>query len=180
MLPRCSLVEVSFLHLASRIMTKDINQKMKEVAPELDSQFARYPLKRPRWLSFSEKDPEGKPIFLPADGTTELKRDYVRGRGPKGEGYYHLLNQHAYRNLHHRLRNQAPAQCCACTKSARQHYNEYSDVQTVVYNRSLASKPDDGVGAKEAIAISQMTAQSHYHASQNEQLVIGFVQATTR
>ena len=110
----------------------------------------------------------------------ELKVNYVRGRGPRGEGWYHLLNQHSYRNLHQRLRNQAPAQCCACTKSAREHYNDYSDVQTIVYNRSVASRPDDEVGAKEAIQISRTTAQSHYHASQNEQLVIGFVQATTQ
>jgi len=157
-----------------------MNAKMVEVAPELASQYARYPLKRDRWLGFSEKDPEGKPIFLPVDGNTDLKKDYVRGRGPRGEGFYHLLNQHAYRNLHQRLRNQAPAQCCACTKAARQYYNEYSDVQTVVYNRSVSSRPDDSIGAKEAIAISQTTAQSHYHASQNEQLVVGFIQTVTR
>lgn len=137
---------------------------MKEVAPELDSQFARYPMKRPRWLDLSEKDPQGKPIFLPANGSTGLKQDYVRGRGPRGEGYYHLLNRNAYRNLHQRLHSQAPAQCCSCTKSARQYYNEYNDVQTIVYNRSVASKPDDGLGAKEAIEISQTTAQSHFHA----------------
>lgn len=160
-------------------MSKDMNTKMKEAAPELDSQYARYPLKRPRWLGLSEKDPEGKPIFVPLNGS-EFKKDYVHGRGPRGEGFYHLLNQHAYRNLHQRLRSQAPAQCCACTKAARQYYNDYSDAQTVVYNRSVASKPDDGVGAKEAMAISQTTAQSHYHASQNEQLVIGFVQTATR
>lgn len=161
-------------------MTKDMNTKMKEVAPELESQYAKYPLKRDRWFSLSEKDPEGKPIFVSLDGTTETMKDYVRGRGPRGEGFYHLLNQHAYKNLHQRLRNQAPAQCCACTKTARQYYNEYSDVQTVVYNRSIASIPDDGVGAKEAIAIARDTAQSHYHATQNEQLVIGVVQAATR
>lgn len=92
--------------------------------------------------------PKAKPIFVPFDGNDELKQDYVRGRGPRGEGWYHLLNQHAYRNLHQRLRSAAPAQCCACTKAARQYYNDYSDVQMVVYNRSVASRPDGGVGAK--------------------------------
>lgn len=89
-------------------MAKDMNEKMKEVAPELDSQFARYPMKRPRWLDLSEKDPQGKPIFLPANGSTGLKQDYVRGRGPRGEGYYHLLNRNAYRNLHQRLHSAVP------------------------------------------------------------------------
>lgn len=154
-----------------------MNTKMAEVAPELASKYARYPMKRDRWLGLDEVDAEGKTIFAAGPKTEQVKKDYVWGQGPRGHGYYHLLNQHSYRNLHNRLRSQAPAQCCACTKAAREYYNDYSDVATIVYNRSVASRPDDGVGAKEAIQQSQVTAQGMYHADQNTQLVFGVAQA---
>lgn len=146
-------------------MSKDMNAKMKEVAPELASPYARYPMKRARWLGLTENDPDGKPMFCPVDGT-DTKPDYVRGKGPNGEGFYHLLNPHAYKNLHVRLHNQAPAQCCVCTKACRQHYDDFHNVQQIVYNRSVASKPDDGLGAKEALSISQVTANNAFLLTQ--------------
>lgn len=146
-------------------MSKDINAKMVEVAPELASPYARYPMKRERWSGLTENDPDGKPMFYPFDGT-DMKPDYVRGRGPSGEGFYHLLNPYAYKNLHVRLHNQAPNQCCACTKASRQYYEDFCNVQRIVYNRSVASKPDDGLGAKEALSIAQGTADSIYTFTQ--------------
>jgi len=45
-----------------------------------------------------------------------------------------------------------------------------------VYNRSVASIPDDEQGARDAIAIARGTAKAVYNFTQNEQLVLNAVQ----
>ena len=43
---------------------------------------------------------------------------------------------------------------------------DYDDVKTIVYNRSVASKPDDGQAAKDAIAIAQAKAKGVYNVAE--------------
>ena len=70
----------------------DLNAKMVKFAPELASEYARYPLCHTCWLNVTEKDHKGEPCYI-SSTNTGLKMHYVYGPGPKGFGYYHLLTK---------------------------------------------------------------------------------------
>lgn len=147
-----------------------LNSKMVKYCPELASEWAKYPLAYKAWLSPNGTGPKGVPCWIPAPKGTEMKLDYVHGAGPRGWGYYHLLCRQSYTILYARLTNEMPCCCCA---SGNKSLSEWEDVKNVVYNRSVASKPDDAQAHKDAIAIAKGTAQAHYHVDQNFQLVVG-------
>jgi len=157
----------------------DMNAKMVKFVPELASDYARYPLKRDRWLEPKEKGPKDEPCFISSSVDAGPKPDYVFGRGKYGHGYYSLLTQYSYQNLYARLTHEAPGGCCACSKAARQEYDAYDDVKRIVYNRSVASRPDDVVASKDALRKAQGVAQVWHNGLQNEQLAIGAVQFAT-
>ena len=75
--------------------------------------------------------------------------------------------------------HEAPGGCCACSKAARKEYSDWDDVKRIVYNRSVASVPDDKVGAQDAVNGARQTAQNWHNGLQNEQLAIGAVQLAT-
>lgn len=162
-----------------------MNDTMMRLIPELGSKYARYPLKGKAWLdpSVSSISISGEEIksFIPYKkdplvdtANVTIKMDYVWGPGPRGFGYYHLLTRDAYVTLSARIRSDranAPTQCFACcSREATKKYNEYEDVKTIVYNRSVASIPDDSVAQRDAIAIATSTAKIAYNTSQDIQL----------
>src|SRR6056300_1339449 len=59
----------------------EINEVLKKLIPELDSEYARYPMSYPRWLSLGEKGPKGEPTWIKSDNVG-IKKDYIYGRGP--------------------------------------------------------------------------------------------------
>mmetsp|Transcript_1834 Transcript_1834/g.2271 ORF Transcript_1834/g.2271 Transcript_1834/m.2271 type:complete len:139 (+) Transcript_1834:1-417(+) len=130
-------------------------------------------MKREMW-----EDEKSKDLFIPSNDSNgngkDFKLDYVYGPGRMGFGYYHLLTIDSYKALYARLRNEAPTVCCCFgTKAAREEASEWDDVLTIVYNRSIASRPDDVIGAQDAIRIARGEAISHYHYQQNAQFVVG-------
>jgi hypothetical protein len=153
------------------------NAKMVRFVPELASEYAKYPMKYSRWFDPKEKDPKGKPCWIKSETDVGLKPDYVFGAGKFGRGYYHIMTIEAYQNLYARLMSEFPGGCCYCfISSARKEVDEYDDVKRIVYNRSVASVPDDGVAAKDAISKATDTAQAWHNGLQNEQLVVGAIQ----
>ncbi len=161
----------------------DTNEILRRVVPELASEYAQYPMKRKVWLDPSATIDNGDPAFIPhkkdVDAfTPPMKQDYIWGTGPRGFGYYHLLTRDAYVSLNATLRNASqPSQCTACCSSgASQQYSDYEETKTIVYNRSVASRPDDFLAQEEAVAIATGTAQMAYHTDQNFQAVaMGFI-----
>eukprot|EP00563_Minutocellus_polymorphus_P000882 CAMPEP_0181033432 /NCGR_PEP_ID=MMETSP1070-20121207/7251_1 /TAXON_ID=265543 /ORGANISM="Minutocellus polymorphus, Strain NH13" /LENGTH=176 /DNA_ID=CAMNT_0023110853 /DNA_START=145 /DNA_END=675 /DNA_ORIENTATION=+ len=158
------------------------NEKMARVAPELASEFARYPLKRKMWVAPTGKTAKGEPCFIVGDEGSNgglMKIDYVYGRGVLGLGYYHLLTRDAHAILYKRLFNEAPVCCCTCSPSfalvPRAQVSDHDDVVIICYNRSVASIPDDEQAAKDAYNISRGTAKAHYQFQQNEQLIVGAI-----
>lgn len=155
---------------------KETNAKMVKFVPELASKYAKWPLHRERWAQVGETDDDGKPIFVPVAKQGTMKEDYVYCcLAPKdtGAGYYHLLHPVSYVNLFKRLESEAPPTGCCCGSAAvKNEYDEYDDVRTIVYNRSVASKPDDTQAAKDAIAKAQGVANKGYNVTQNMQLVL--------
>lgn len=129
---------------------------------------------RESWLSPDGTGPHSAPGFL-AEPNVGPKPNYVYGPGGlKGSGYYHILTRNAYFILHHRLQSQAPFSCC-CFGTSFAEYDAWDTTARIVYNRSVASKPDDVLAAKEAIAIAQQTARDAYNNSQNLQLALMIV-----
>lgn len=161
----------------------EINQMMVLVAAELASPYAKYPLiasnggESKMWVAPEGKTAKGEPCFIQGPGKYQpsMKDDYIYGSGPLGFGWYHLLTRDSYHALHRRLLSSAPVPCCAFSKAARQELSDHEDVSAIVYNRSVASAPDDEQGAKDAINIAKGTAQKAYNWTQNEQLVVGAV-----
>mmetsp|Transcript_25100 Transcript_25100/g.37094 ORF Transcript_25100/g.37094 Transcript_25100/m.37094 type:complete len:160 (+) Transcript_25100:122-601(+) len=155
-------------------MAEDMNTKMARIVPELKSVYAKYPMKRNLWLDPRAQANTGEPAFIPHpnNSTTPIKPDYVWGPGTLGFGYYHLLTRDSYLGLFRRLQNDAPAQCCACSAEASKIYNDHTDVKMIVYNRSVASRPDDVLAKKEAMDIARGVSQGFYHMDQNFQLVV--------
>lgn len=151
----------------------EMNAKMARVIPELASSYATYPMAHSRWLKPHESGPKGEPCFLskPADGSREMKMDYVYGKGPHGEGYYHMLTHEAYVNLYSRINNEVPS-CCACSKEARKAYDEYDDVKRLLYNRWHGKVPNDVSAARDGMDAAKDQADMMYNATQLEQTAI--------
>jgi hypothetical protein len=147
-----------------------LNAKMVQYCPELASEYAKYPLAYKAWLDPKGTGPKGVPCFITAPQGSEMKLDYAHGAGPRGWGYYHILTRPAYVILYSRLTQEMPCCCCA---SGNKKVSDWDDVKTVVYNRSVATKPDDAQARKDAIAKAQGVAQAHYHTDQNFQLIVG-------
>eukprot|EP00558_Chaetoceros_sp_UNC1202_P005986 CAMPEP_0197233170 /NCGR_PEP_ID=MMETSP1429-20130617/1317_1 /TAXON_ID=49237 /ORGANISM="Chaetoceros sp., Strain UNC1202" /LENGTH=172 /DNA_ID=CAMNT_0042691381 /DNA_START=19 /DNA_END=537 /DNA_ORIENTATION=- len=160
-----------------------INQGMGRIARELRSNYATFPLKRKAWLDPNAQIDTGAPAFIPhakdsnKNVTPTFKDDYVWTPGSCGFGYYHLLTRDAYVGLHVRLRkNPPPIEWCSCCLPSNsrtgQLANDYEDAVSIVYNRSIASRPDDFLAGKEAIAIARGEARTAYNMSQDVQLIV--------
>merc|ERR1712231_10816 len=101
------------------------NKKLASVAPELASEYAKYPMSYPKWLN-ADATYEDKPCFIKAEKDEGMKMDYVFGTvGPNGHGYYHLLTRFAYNNLKNRLIEEEPILPCCGNKKAVKQYNAY-------------------------------------------------------
>lgn len=159
---------------------RETNERMVRLFPELESKHATYPLKRQKWLaeagSVGSNDGTSTPAFLPYDKDPNfdatLKPDYAWGPGPRGFGYYHMLTRQSYKILYARAKNNpAPIQCCCFgSPELKLKVEDLDIVSDILYNRSIASIPDDMLAAKEAIDIARGEAKAHYNMDQNVQL----------
>ena len=153
----------------------EINRKFANVAPELASSYATYPLAKSHWVDYKGTTTAGDPCFVAnAEQNAMMKPDYVHGNGPLGRGYYHLLTREAYVTLYARLTNTRPSGACCCfgTDDVKQAISDHDDVETIVYNRSVASKPDDVQAMKDALSKAESVADDFYQVTQTEQLII--------
>ena len=120
---------------------EQVNQAFDMTCPELKSKYARYPMKRHRWLGFDETI-DGQPTFIPSKQNEGLKEHYVFcKRGPKGVGYYHLLTKVSHVNLYSRIVSEgAGAGCCGGDPKA---VDAHDTTRRVVWARTKVSYPDD-------------------------------------
>jgi hypothetical protein len=144
-----------------------INALLVKFLPECASKYATYPMKRDRWYLPNEKGSKGEPLFL-KQPDAGVKMDYVFGRGPGGPGYYSLLTKTAYINLYSRHTSACPVTCCACSKAAREAYDEWDDVKRIIFARQLAKKPNDVTAATDAMSEATGKAQAWHNGLQNE------------
>ena len=168
---------------------REINKALVEFLPELDSEYAVYPMKHERWYGPGEKGPKGEPCFIPHDGTgsaTPIKKDYVYCiNGPVGKGYYSLMCHVSYINLHKKLESCAPqGTCVACPcfarKEVRDALDRYDDCKRVVFMRQLCTpKPDDKLASDIVLGNAKATAKTVYNFTQNEQLALNVINTIT-
>lgn len=171
----------------------EINAALVEFLPELDSEYAKYPMKHKRWYDPNETGPKGEPCFFienspstsptrTAEGIKNNKKDYVYcTNGPNGKGYYSLMCRISYVNLHRKLKSSAPQGSCAgcpcfASKATRMAMDRYDDCRRVIYMRQLCTQlPDDQIASDIVMGRAKATAQMVYNGTQNAQLVINAV-----
>ena len=165
---------------------REINKSLVEFLPELDSDYARYPMKHVRWYSHTETGPKGEPCFIPRQGTspTSRKKDYVYcPDGIAGRGYYSLMCHASYVCLHKKLQTLAPqgATCpCFASKETRKLLDRYDDVKRVDFMRQLCTpKPDDQLASDIVMGRAKATADMVYNATQAEATVINAINVAT-
>ena len=100
-------------------LQREMNEKMAELIPELDSEYARTPMARSRWKEPSEKNDDGTPCFIPADREGGKRKDYIwmPQRKDLAAGYYHLGTQEAYIQVNMLLRRKRPHRLCCRRKN---------------------------------------------------------------
>jgi hypothetical protein len=147
---------------------KELNASMIKFLPELDSDYARYPMGHERWYQPGEKAPKGEPCFVKCSDPSVLKKDYAYcKRGSFGPGYYSLMTKIAYVNLYSKHDSQQPGTCgCACNAEDRKAIDEHDDVKRLMYGRQMSPRPNDGAAETRAMNESQGMAIASY-AGQN-------------
>ena len=83
----------------------------------------------------------------------------------------------AYQVLYARLANESPVECCALSRTARTTYSDWDDVKRLVYARSVATVPNDGVAQQDMIRQAQGTANGWNNGMQNEALAVNMFSA---
>ena len=166
-----------------------INKALVEFLPELDSEYATYPMNYPRWYEPCEQGPKGEPCFIASNLSSvnaikkvAIKKDYAYcSRGPNGPGYYSLLCHYAYVVLYQKVKTLAPqSAACPCfnSKEVRDALDRHDDCQRVMYMRQLSTdKPDDRLAENIVMGRAKATADKVYNFTQNEALVVNTINA---
>jgi hypothetical protein len=159
-----------------------INARMIKFLPELDSDYAKFPMHHERWYKPTEKmGPKGEPCYIkatPSDFEGNIrKKDYVLCKAaPHGPGYYLLMCRVAYINLYTKLDSLTPGTCgCACSAADRVLMDEFDDVKKVLHGRQLSPKPDDVTAYESSMTEAQNWSQANYNAD----TAVGFVSGVT-
>ncbi len=153
----------------SSIITKPakvLNENMVKFLPELDSDYARYPMSYPRWYQPGEKLPNGEPCFVKANTPDLIKKDYVFCKyGAFGPGYYSLMTKVAYVNLYSKIDSIQPGTCgCAFNAEDRKAMDEHDDVKRLLYGRHMSPRPCDKAAETRAMKESQGMSIAAYAA----------------
>lgn len=162
----------------------ELNAKMVALCPELSSRFATYPLKGKEWLSPKAQVNQKHYAFTISPKNQGPRPHYVYGKGPYGPGYYHLLTRQAYTALYQRLTQELrpTTKTCSClcsTAEDRKAYEDWDDVKSICYNRSVATIPDDEQARKDAMEVARGVAISHYHEQEDFKLLVNSLGTAT-
>ena len=134
----------------------EVNKAFAATCPELKSKYASYPIPQEystRWLALDGKDEDGNRVVILTEHDKGFKEHYVFCKNaPLGKGYYHMLTKCAYVNLYSRLMSEGSgAPCLSFSTANRMRADQWETTRRVVYNRSRANRPDDVVGAEQAV-----------------------------
>mmetsp|Transcript_26870 Transcript_26870/g.63129 ORF Transcript_26870/g.63129 Transcript_26870/m.63129 type:complete len:172 (-) Transcript_26870:176-691(-) len=142
---------------------KELNANMIAFLPELDSDYARYPMYHKRWYQPGEKGPKGEPCFIKGE-ESGVKKDYAFCKnGTFGPGYYSLMTKIAYVNLYAKHDSQQPGTCgIACNSVDRKALDEHDDVRRLLFGRQMSPRPCDAAAEKRAMDEAEGMANAAY------------------
>lgn len=93
----------------------EINNTFVHHVPELDSDAARYPLMRAKWLLPFTDRVENDACYIAASSNDGIKKDYIyveqhkrRGKVELPAGYYHLRTREGHAEAYRRFKQAAP------------------------------------------------------------------------
>jgi hypothetical protein len=99
-------------YLRPNEMQREMNSRMADLVPELDSKFARTPMYRSRRYSPSDDYEEDVPCFISANEQEgKLKQDYIwmpKRKEDLQAGYYHVSTQEAFVQAYDLFRRRIP------------------------------------------------------------------------
>lgn len=131
-------------------LQREMNARMAELVPELDTDLARTPLYRSRWYDVSEEFEKGVPCFIPAEKEEKKKRDYIwmPKRKDLQAGYYHLSTQESFVQAYDLFRRRIPRRGLRrlCKRKTHQDVVD-AKIKEVLYNRFAFDLPPDDVHA---------------------------------
>ena len=134
---------------------RDLNARMLDLIPELDSKLVKTPMLRSRWYSVAEEYEKGVPCFIPAD-YKDVKsklppapnKDYLwmpkRGKGIPA-GYYHFSTQEANFEIFRLFQMRRPRKFFG-KKTPEMKLD--SNLHDLLENRILSDLPDDNYAAR--------------------------------
>lgn len=141
-------------YLRPNEMQREMNSRMAELVPELDSKFARTPMYRSRWYATTEDYEEGTPCFIPAKENEEeakLKADYVwvpKRRHGLSAGYYHLSTQEAFAQAYDLFCGRIPRRGLRRVCKSKSHQDKIDVmIKNLLYNRFAFDLPPDDIHA---------------------------------
>lgn len=127
----------------------DLNDMMTMLVPELDSEYAAFPMAMDRWLAPEDTLENRDLCFIPALHEDDyLLPDYIWMPERKGlrnlpAGYYHLKTHEAYIEVYARLKKAHPG-----LLSHKRDRQLYCKLQEVIENRLMCDIPDDAEAAR--------------------------------
>lgn len=135
-----------------------LNEMMKKLVPELDSEYASYPMALERWHYPQEVLESGKPCFIPCSEQGEVRQDYIwmperRSLKSLPAGYYHLSTREAYVEVYSRLTKISAGHGLLPTRKkfmlkSKRDRQVYSKIKESLENRLMCEVPNDVQAAR--------------------------------
>ncbi|CAB9509797.1 expressed unknown protein [Seminavis robusta] len=128
---------------------QELNEFMKKLIPELDSEYAVTPMERGKWRMPEESSDDGTPCYIAALKPTGTMPDYIwmPKRKDLPAGYYHFYTQEAYIEVYHRLNKLGPLKQLLFTKDhpiqTKQDRKLHKKLKGLMYNRLITDVPSD-------------------------------------
>jgi hypothetical protein len=142
-------------YLRPNALQKQMNERMIELIPELDSELANTPMANGKWRSPQDILDDGTPCFIPSETEHEKKQDYIWMPKYKDlpAGYYHLRTQEAYIHVYHLFHKRRPRRkllsfCCLQSAADKEDQKLHRQIDTLLYNRLTSDRPNDAEAAR--------------------------------
>lgn len=128
---------------------QELNEFMKLLVPELESELAATPMALGNWYPPSHALDNGTPCFIEAEEPKGLRQDYIwmPKRKDLQAGYYHFRTQEAYIEVYCRLKKAGPRGILFSNNSSlvqtKKEKKMYRKLKELIYNRLVSEVPSD-------------------------------------
>jgi hypothetical protein len=143
-------------YLRPNDLQKKMNAMMRELIPELASEYTQTPMANGKWKAPSDildSSEGGVPCFIAAEKEDGHRQDYIWIPKYKDlpAGYYHFRTQEAYIQVNELLRKKCKARWTILSKTKKedQEYNQLlKKIKYLMFNRLISDAPNDEQAAR--------------------------------